>query len=459
MTDVQLAPMREEVYVRQPYEQTNTMGMPVEPVPVQHGVGGVGMGYDRAALEAAELAAFEKGRMQGEMEAIRRAEAEGPLMKTMAPTGAELAAQQAVLNAPDVIEINRLTWIQRAAAVLGELCTFGTVALTLVWVLNWRGDLSWDNSRNNGNHEMLNAGLVAFALGLFFNAQAISNYRLLPLHTNAHINRAWYIVMQLCAITCYIVALAAVIMTFPLGETTFWSMTDWCFILALAVYLPHAFYSMARSVMDAVWPVDYETWAEVNNKIDYGRDHHLDAMHRANAAVNHGVDRRTVYTPAPHSIRHGKHLPATNANVGAEVPAAPANAPRWAEIPRTHSNDYFLLPRAKWANVAFWAMGATFLMYVASQQHLQAAGAGAWAQDARPVGERGITGPIDEDGAQSHLIGVLGLVTLAMLTFMSYASMPPRTTLVKNGAAVAPGQLDINDPRRGSISHNAETIV
>jgi len=390
------------------------------------------------------------------MEAIRRAEAEGPLMKTMAPTGAELAAQQAVLNAPDVIEINRLTWIQRAAAVLGELCTFGTVALTLVWVLNWRGDLSWDNSRNNGNHEMLNAGLVAFAIGLFFNSQAISNYRLLPLNTNAHLNRAWYIVMQLCAITCYIVTLAALIMTFPPGEENFWRMSDWCFILALTVYLSHAFYSMARTVMDAAVPVTYETWAEVNNHIDYGHHHHLDVMHGANKAVNSGVDRRTVYTPAPHSLLGGKHLPAANANVGAQVPVAPPNAPRWAEIPRTHSNDYFLLPRAKWANVAYWAMGATFLMLVASQQKLQAAGVGAWAQDGRPINEQGLIGPIDEDGAQSHVIGVLGLVTLAMLTFMSYASMPPRTTLVKNGTA---GNVAMADPRRASISHNAETIV
>jgi hypothetical protein len=57
MTDVQMAgaPLREEVYVRQPYEQPAAVGV---------GAAG-GSSFDRANIEAAELAAFEKGRMQG----------------------------------------------------------------------------------------------------------------------------------------------------------------------------------------------------------------------------------------------------------------------------------------------------------------------------------------------------------------------------------------------------------
>lgn len=97
-------------------------------------------------------------------------------------------------------------------------------------------------------------------------------------------------------------------------------------------------------------------------------------------------------------------------------------------------------------------MGASFLMLLASQQQLSAVGAGNWAQDGRGPNAP-LTGPIDEDGAQAHTMGALGLVTLAMLTFISYASMPPRTTLVKNGIAYADAS------RRPSISHNAETIV
>ncbi len=62
-----MAPMAEEVYVRQPYEQTNTHGMNIAPSQ-QKQQGNVGlhqeMAYDRASMEAAELSAFEKGRMQ-----------------------------------------------------------------------------------------------------------------------------------------------------------------------------------------------------------------------------------------------------------------------------------------------------------------------------------------------------------------------------------------------------------
>jgi hypothetical protein len=234
-----------------------------------------------------------------------------------------------------------------------------------------------------------------------------------------------------------------------------------CFIFAYAVYVFHAFYSMARACLDAGVPVTYETWAEVNNNLD--THHHrrnrwslfrgkgrADAGPTGRDAIAGTNDRRTLYTPAPVSLLKGRNtLPAANANVGAQVPVAPGNAPRWAENPRTHANDYFLLARAKWANVAFWAMGASFLMLLAAQQQLAAAGRGNWAQGGAPIGE----GIINEDGTSAHVSGALGLLTLAMLVFISYASMPPRTTLVKNGIAYA----DMS--RRPSISHNAETIV
>lgn len=461
---LRMSPQREAVYVRQPYEQQSTAGMAIEPVPVEHvqyttttTTTAPSAGYESQAMEAAELAAFEKGRMQGEMEAIRRAEAEAPL-KTMQPSAADLQHQQDMIaraNAPDVLEINRLTWIQRLAGVAGELCLAAMIVLTIVWVEEYRGDWGWTNSRHNGDISMFNAGMLAFSLGIFFNAQAISNYRFFHLNTNPHFNRAWYITMQILAHVCYFVALAAIIMTPASGEHTFWRVDNWCLVLALVVYVTHAMYSIGRTILDRVWPVKYETWAEVNNYLDHSRGRAPIRQGRAQAAAGasshsevdaSGIDRRTVYTPAPKSIHRGANLPATNANVGAEVPVAPANAPRWAENPRTHSEDYFLLPRAKWANVGFWAMGASFLMLIASQQQLQAAGVGNWAQG----DEAGLQGPIDQDGSQSHIIGVLGLVTLAGLVFISYASMPPRTTLVKNGILTG-------GDRRPSISHNADT--
>jgi len=258
-------PLREEVYVRQPQEQTNTYGTNIQPAMAGSGIGmqqqhGSGVPYDRAALEASEMAAFEKGRMQGEMEAIRRAEAEAPL-KTMAPTGAELAAQQATAFRPDVLEINRMTWLQRASWVLGELCTIAFLVMTIVYLEEYRGGFTWDDTSRSGSVGTFNTGILCMALGLMFQAQAISNYRALPINTNAWFNRAWYVFMQAAAITCWIIALAAIIIPVPSGvgvtESRFWSIDRWVFILALAIYLPHAFYSicMARAIMERAWPV------------------------------------------------------------------------------------------------------------------------------------------------------------------------------------------------------------
>lgn len=447
-----MAPMAEEIFVRQPLEQTSTRGMPIAPAHntvVLH----QDMAYDAASMEAAELAAFEKGRMQGEMEAIRRAEAAAPL-KTMEPVG--LAAHNTVvLDQPDVIEINRLTWLQRLAGAIGELSLLGVIALTVAWGQRWREGFSWTNSRNNGEHRMLNGAMLAFSIGLFFNAQAISNYRFMPLRTPSTLNRAWYLFMQVCAGAAYAVAFAAVVMTFPTGETTFWRVDNWVFTFALATWACHFAYSAFRTILEHVWPVDYETWAEVNNNLDNThnrlRAHHKGAMSLdGKSARGVEVDRRTVYTPAPRIVRLGRNVPAADANVGAQVPVAPANAPRWAETPRTHAENFFLLARSKWANVAYWAMGAAFLMLVAVTEAANAAGRGSWSSG------NGNNEPLDRigfDSTEAHVVGALGLLTLAGLIGISYASMPPRTTLIKNGGVV------VADNRRPSISHNAETIV
>ena len=221
--------------------------------------------------------------------------------------------------------------------------------------------------------------------------------------------------------------------------------------MALAVFLPYAFYSMGRACLEHIWPVDYETWTETNNNLDHGKSwRHRLGLDRHNKLNRHVAanglaaenDGRTIYTAAPHSIIRGRNLPAANANVGAEVPVAPANAPRWAENPRTHSEDYFLLARSKWANVAFWSMGASLLMILAEQQAIHAAGHAVWA-------DGGAVPPLDETSRDAVLLGVFGLMTLAALIFFSYTAMPPRTTLVKNGI--------IADNRRPSISHNADT--
>ncbi len=214
---------------------------------------------------------------------------------------------------------------------------------------------------------------------------------------------------------------------------------------------------LSPSLLSSVFCV--ETWAEVNNNLDNTHNRlrpgqhgamSLDGKSHSNAAG--AIDRRTIYTPAPVTLAaRGRHMPAANSNVGAQVPVAPANAPRWAENPRTHAENYFLLARSKWANVAYWAMGAAFLMLIAATEVLQAAGRGSWSSGTG-VNEPTENDRLGYDSTEAHVVGALGLLTLAGLCGISYAAMPPRTTLVKNGS--------FNEAnRRPSISHNAETVV
>lgn len=69
--------------------------------------------------------AFERGRMQGEMEAVRRIEAEGG-RKTFNDT--TVINQQGTIN--NVVEIERLTKAQKAAAIFGEACSIGYIVVS-----------------------------------------------------------------------------------------------------------------------------------------------------------------------------------------------------------------------------------------------------------------------------------------------------------------------------------------
>lgn len=173
--------------------------------------------------------AFEKGRMAGEMEALRRHEAEAPL-KVMQPNPQEVLAAQALANRPDVLEINRLTWVQRLSAVLAELTGLAMIALCVAWLHEYRGNVGWTNSDNNGDIQHYNSGILTLAIGLFLHGNAISNYRMLPLNTSPHINRAWYILLTLGTIVCYILTLTALIMTVPdfapYNEASFWTVSN-----------------------------------------------------------------------------------------------------------------------------------------------------------------------------------------------------------------------------------------
>ena len=215
--------------------------------------------------------------------------------------------------------------------------------------------------------------------------------------------------------------------------------------MAFAVFALHALYSIISTLLEPLHhrhvghtnQGNYSTWSETGTHLE------TPEQRRDHSAYNHLA--RTVYTAAPRFLHRGRHLPEANANVGAEVPVAPANAPRWAENPNTHAEDYWLLPRAKWATVAYWSMGVAVLMMIAQEQALLAAGRQNFAQ-----GEPGRE-PINETGNHAGLLGALGLVVLGSLIFMSYVAMPPRTALIKNGILVDPNN------RRASISQTAET--
>lgn len=395
--------------------------------------------------EATEMAAFEKGRMQGEMEAIRRMEAENHAVQLK-----QFPVEQQALNIqrPDIVEINRLTWLQRAAALLGEACLITALVLTIIWHRVNRPGYSWDNSERGagtyGEVGFWNTGFLCNVLGLFFLAQAILLYRVLPLNTSAWFNRALYCFNYSCAIVCFILGLVAMVRTQP--DRTFWGMDSWCYVLALTSVIFHGLYSMARALMEKAVAVKYQKWAEVNNHVD--RDHALfSSPEQRRDHSTHNAAGRTVYAPAPHFPTIGRNLPKANMNVGAQVPAAPANAPRWAENPNTHAEDYFLMPRAKWGVASFVGMGAAICMILTAVQYVLAAGRANWAQDSGlPAG--GLPDGMDENSTQAHLISTLGLMLFAGTLLIAYAAMPPRTTLVKNG---------ILTERRSSVSHNAET--
>ena len=92
--------------------------------------------------------AFERGRMQGEMEAVRRLEAEGG-RKTFNDT--TVVNQQGNIN--NVVEIERLTKAQKAAAVFGELCSIGYIVVS--------GQGQADRVGGSDEHCKVAAGAVA----------------------------------------------------------------------------------------------------------------------------------------------------------------------------------------------------------------------------------------------------------------------------------------------------------
>jgi hypothetical protein len=369
------------------------------------------VGHDTTAIESA---AFEKGRMQGEMEAARRFESESH-HKTFVqdPAIATTAVAQ-----PDMVIINRLTMWQWAAAILGEILSVGYIVLMAIWLSTYAsGGLSWVNKDHNGSRGTFNTHVLTGFIGLWFVAQAYITYRLLPLNMPSMINRLWYTFCHAAALACFGLSVAGAVISNPESSRS-WSMHAWTAYAALLVYAVHAIYSVFRVLFSrrAVGPT---TWNET--------------------ATHFTPDQRLANQQATYRAGPGSHLMRNRQrNLGGENAVANSNAPHWSETSFVR-NQIFLVPRKKWAVTALFGLMASVLMGLAAYQMAVTTNGSVWPRSADQNSDR-----VNETSNHAIFIGVIGLATLLGTMLIGYAAMPPRTTIQKSVANF--------DNRRTSIS-------
>jgi len=225
------------------------------------------------------------------------------------------------------------------------------------------------------------------------------------------------------------------------ADRHFWSGWSWVAIVALGCWFCHLVYSLLRDVANVVLPVDYHTWNETpRNDLTASTPSKTRWWHFRHRHDPSDTTGNAVYAPAPRSVRLAGPV-----NAGADLPAAPANAPRWAENPNTHASDYWLLPRAKWACVSYAALAVSCIVAVCMFQVILANHDDYAAQGRAPPG----IAPMGLDSERSRMLSTISLLLLLSMLTTLYTIMPPRTTLVKNGI--------LTEPRRASMSHQAPT--
>lgn len=382
------------------------------PVDYHHShVSDVDAGVGTSALE---MAAYEKGRMAGELEAARRLEHETQ-HKTF-NNNTTIINNNAVVAVPNIVEINRLTRLQWVAVVAGQLISAAYIVLMAIWAAeHLRSGLGWVNTDRSGSIGTFNTHIVTSFIGLWFMSQAYITYRILPLNTPTVFQKLWYTFCHAAALACFALSIAGAIMSNANTSPRSWSMHAWTSYLATLVYALHAFYSVMK-----VWltrrGVSVNKWNETPSHStiahltpEQKRDHLNGALYQAgpgaffNRNRNIDVDARN----AAHTSHTGPH---------------------WSERTLAH-NSFFLVPRAKWAVTSLFGMMAVVLIGLGEHQVL-----GVTAD------ARALTGPF------STLSGVIGLCVLAGVMLLGYAAMPPRTTLVRGNG------VDLVDQRRTSIS-------
>ena len=395
-----------------------------------------------------ELAAFEKGRLQGEMEAVRRMESEGVGgVKSFTNIHNQTTVVDNALASSNIVEIEHLTLAQKLAWVVGELCSAGYLVIMAIWIDQYRGGAGWSNSMSNGNRGQFNVHVITSFIGLWFAAQAYTTYRIMPLRTPPALNRLWYITCHVCALACFGITVAAAILAQPSSHSRAMSMHAWTAFLGVFVYALHALYSCMKVLLQHRVGV---TISENNETRSVAEHNSANAHLTAEQRRDYEATIPTLYRAQPTTTHGGLRplstaAPATQYNDDGSVNHTAASlAPRWSEAPAYTANNFFLVPRAKWAVCGLVGLLTAVLVGLGEWQMLLASGKDQWSST-----QQNQSNGLNLAGTESILIGVIGLATLLGTLCMIYAAQPPRTILTTGAAGPAVVNTQNN---RGSVS-------
>lgn len=396
-----------------------------------------------------ELQAFEKGRLQGEMEAVRRMESEAGAgaggVKSFTNIHNQTTIIDNALASSNIVEIEHLTTAQKIAWAVGELCSAGYLVVMALWIDQYRGGAGWSNGLSSANRGQFNVHVICSFIGLWFAAQAYTTYRILPLRTSPTINRLWYVTCHVCALACFGLTIAASILAQPDSGNRSMSMHAWTAYLGVFVYACHAIYSCIKVL------AQHRTGTTIseNNETRSVAEHNSANAHlTAEQRRDYEATIPTLYRAQPTTTHGGLRplstaAPATQYNEDGSVNHNAASlAPRWSEAPAYTANNFFLIPRAKWAVAGLVGLLVAVLVGLGEWQMLLASGKDQWS------GQQNQSNGLNLAGTESIIIGAIGLATLLGTLCMIYAAQPPRTILTTGSA----GSTVVNTNNRDSVS-------
>jgi len=213
------------------------------------------------------------------------------------------------------------------------------------------------------------------------------------------------------------------------------------------VYACHAFYP----AMHVLLTQRTGTTISENNETRSVAEHNSANAHlTAEQRRDYEATIPTLYRAQPTTTHGGLRplstaAPATQYNEDGSVNHNAASlAPRWSEAPAYTANNFFLVPRAKWAVAGLVGLLVAVLVGLGEWQMLLASGKDQWST------QQNQSNGLNLAGTESILIGVIGLATLLGTLGMIYAAQPPRTILTTGAAAGSTAVVNTNN--RGSVS-------